>query len=98
MSKKKQNKEKSLRELIIEAGFKDVENWNVFDHIQMRYFAKDGLLLFYNLPIQEYAPEAFMMGYGEMRCSKYHATAFRWVTDFEEVKKCYEAVTGKKLE
>lgn len=94
-------KQKTLREKIIEAGFGDKDGkdhkgkW-VFADKQMRFFAKNGFLLFYNEPLPGHE-ESFLMGYGEMRSGNYHCTSFRWAKSFDEIAKVYEAVINKNI-
>lgn len=66
-----------------------------FEDIQMPYWVNDGVILFYNTG--EFNENDFLIGYGEMRCGKYHCITFRWIRTERELKNIFSAVRGKEL-
>lgn len=77
-------------------GFKLVDNL-MFDDFVMDYYARNGIILFFNKPVTKYNKNDFYVGYAEMRCGEYKVVAFRWVKTQEDLIDIYEAVTGEKF-
>jgi len=63
----------------------------------MGYWVKNGVCLFYNMPIQKDYQESFYVGYGEQRQGTYIAVAFRWIDNLEELTQIYESIVVKKI-
>jgi hypothetical protein len=89
--------------LIESLGFTLV-NWKISDDssypfgdmMEMPYYAKESVLLFFNTsgPME---PDAFLLGYGDIRCGNYHMAQSRWLHYEDEVRAAYEVLTGKTL-
>jgi hypothetical protein len=81
-------------EYLIEKGFKLCDK--AFG-IDMPYYAKDAVLMFFNEPVPEYNLMDFHAGFGEMREGEYHIVRFRWINREDQVDDIYYALTGKIL-
>lgn len=66
---------------------------NTMPNIQMPYYVKKGVMLFYN----ESDKTNFLAGFGEMRSGKYYAVSFRWINHIHELQNLYFALTGEEL-
>ena len=85
-------------DFIVSKGFKLVENKEAFENFNMPYYAKEGVLLFFNTPETQWSENDFYVGYGEMRCGKYYAVAFRWINKRSQLIQIYEAITGREID
>lgn len=65
-----------------------------FENMNLPYWAKNGVLLFFNVGQEEYA---WKIGYGEMRNGIYYVTTFRWIKKDKVLKNIYFSITGNKL-
>lgn len=82
--------------LLIDLGFRHnntLKDIKCFECREMPYYVKNGVILWYNTPIQDGNENAYLVGYGEMRCGKYHAVSIRWIYTLEELKPIYEIFT-----
>lgn len=68
---------------------------NAFENLNLPYWAKDGVLLFFNIGQEEYA---WKLGYGEMRSGIHYVATMRWVDKVNELQNAFHALTGKELE
>ncbi len=83
------------KSLLKKLDFSDVGRCD-FKHFEnMNYWVKNGVCLFYNVPIQERCESDFYVGYCEMREGEYVAVAFRWIKTFKELSEIYEGITNK---
>ena len=82
---------------LVSKGFKLVED-NQFENFNMPYYVRESVMLFFNTPVTEWNEKDFYVGYGEMRCGKYYAGAFRWIDKQEQIIEIFKAVTGKELD
>jgi hypothetical protein len=89
--------ERLSKEVLESLGFKPVDlkdrQYPFTDMSEMPYYAKDAVLLFY-----PFAQDAFLLGYGDMRCGIYHMATIRWLHTLSEVTEAYKALTGKELD
>ena len=77
-------------------GFREIPiEENPFKYLQMPYFVKDSVLLFYNEG--EINKNDFLLGYGEMREGVYHAVGIKWIHTVGELQDFYQVVKGKVL-
>jgi hypothetical protein len=80
---------------LVENGFSLVENTQVFECLEMPYYVKNGIILFFNTPVTEWNENSFLFGIGEMRCGKYHCTVLRWITEVDELRSLFTVITNK---
>lgn len=80
-------------ENLIKLGFKKCGK-SPFENLELDYWAKDAVLLFYN---SSPPYNTYKAGYGEMRWGKYYAVTFRWINKVYQAKEIYEAITGEEL-
>lgn len=67
-----------------------------FEGLNMSYYARNGVLLFFNENRLKYEL-SYYAGYGEMRMGKYHAVAFRWIDKQYQLSEIYKALTGESI-
>jgi hypothetical protein len=82
---------------LINKGFKLVEE-TPFENFDMPYYVKEGLILLFNTPVNEWNKSNFLVGSAEMRCGKYYAVVFRWIKEQKDLIEIYKAVKGKDLD
>jgi hypothetical protein len=78
-------------------GFQHHEANDKFEDLNMPYYAKDAILLFYNSDRTEYELSDYLAGHGEMRNGKLHVTTFRWINKKEQLSQIYQAIIGRGL-
>ena len=83
------------RNLLKVYHFSNIKDVNVFEGLEMSYWVKNGVCLFYNTPTQLGCESNFLIGYGSMRGGKYVAVTFKWIKTFDELTTIYEAINGK---
>ena len=81
--------------LLLELGFHS--NVGGFENLQMPYYAKDAVLLFYNEHRTEWEQKDFYIGHGSMRNGTYYVSCFRWIDTLAQLKQVYKAITGNEL-
>ena len=81
--------------LLSELGFHS--NVGGFENLQMPYYAKDAVLLFYNEHRTEWEHNGFYIGHGSMRAGTYYVSCFRWIDTLAQLKQVYKAITGNEL-
>ncbi len=81
--------------LLSELGFHS--NVGGFENLQMPYYAKDAVLLFYNEHRTEWEQKDFYIGHGSMRNGTYYVSCFRWIDTLAQLKQVYKAITGNEL-
>ena len=79
-------------DILFELHFENVGKCKFKFFINMNYWVRNGICLFYNTPINTDYQEKFYIGYAEMRQGKYVAVAFRWIDSVEELTKIYESI------
>jgi hypothetical protein len=80
-------------QFLINSGFKLIQDTTIFECLTMPYYTRNGVILFFN----ESDWTNFLVGYGEMRCGKYHVVTFRWIKTEEEVRNFYTLLTNKNF-
>lgn len=83
-------------DFLVSKGFKLIES-RPFENLDMPYYVKQGVLLFFNTPVTEWNKSDFLVASAEMRCGKYYAVTFRWIKYQKDIDCIYKAVTGKNL-
>lgn len=82
-------------EWLIKFGFQKVEKEDNFDNINLKYWAKDGLLLFFN----DSPPyNTYLAGWGCMRNGKYYVATGQWIDTVHQLQNQYHAFRGTELE
>lgn len=66
-----------------------------FVNINMPYWVKNSVCLFYNEQGGE--PTHYLLGFGFMHKGQYFAADIRWLTSFQDVCGAYKALTGKEM-
>jgi hypothetical protein len=80
-------------------GFKLVEeSESPFENFKMDYYVKEGVILFFNIPVTEWNENDFLIGFAEMRCGKYYAVAFRWIKEQKDLIEIFKSVKCKELD
>lgn len=74
------------------ACFKKHEGYT-FKNINLPYWVKDGVLLFFNTGQEEYS---FKIGYGEIVEGEYFAATWRWINKWHHLQNAYYELTGGK--
>ena len=82
---------------LIGKGFKLVEE-SPFENFSMPYYAKEGIILLFNIPVTKWNKSDFLVGSAELRCGKYYAVAFRWIKYQKDIIDIYKAVKGNDLD
>ena len=78
-------------------GFKLIEG-RTFENYNLPYYAREGVVLFFNTPVTEWNKNDFLVGFAEQKGQKqYTAVTFRWITEKKEVVDIYKSITGKDL-
>ena len=80
-------------EWLRKAGFKKMPG-NTFQNINLPYWCKKSVLLFFNTGQEEYS---FKIGYGEIVEGKYFAATFRWINKLHILQNIFYDLTSKKL-
>lgn len=79
---------------LVGMGFRHIpREENPFQYVEMSYYVKDSVLLFYN--DGELNKNSFLIGYGEMRNGVYFAVTFRWIKEVNELWDIYKVLTNK---
>lgn len=65
-----------------------------FENISLRYRVKNAICLFTNE--REYE-DSYLIGHASMHSGKYYLSTFRWIDNFGELKRIYEAITNKPI-
>jgi hypothetical protein len=81
---------------LINKGFKLVEE-KPFEDIYMPYYVKEGIMLLFNTPVEEYNENDFLIGFAEMRCGKYHAVTIKWIKEQKELLSIYKSIKCNEL-
>lgn len=76
-------------------GFRLIEAGGI-ENIQLPYYARDAVVLFYNPP-PSMPRNTYYIGFGFSHGDKYYAATFKWINKVEELKVVYEALTRKPL-
>lgn len=82
---------------LLELDFKDKGQCTFELFEGMNYWVKNGICLFYNVPINKYDCNSFYVGYAEMRQGKHVAVGFRWIDTVEELTQIYESIIQKSI-
>lgn len=75
------------------AGFNKMPG-NTFQNINLPYWCKESVLLFFNTGQEEYS---FKIGYGEIVEGKYFAATFRWINKLHILQNIFYDITSKEL-
>ena len=75
------------------AGFNKMPG-NTFQNINLPYWCKESVLLFFNTGQEEYS---FKIGYGEIVEGKYFAATFRWINKIHILQNIFYDITSKEL-
>jgi hypothetical protein len=89
--------DKLSEKFLISNGFKLNDKIDIFENRKMPYYVREGVLLFFNIPVTKFNDDSFLIGYGDMRCGIYYAVDFRWISTRSELIKIYEVITNKKF-
>ena len=81
---------------LLAKGFK-LCNGNAFENMNMPYYAKDAILLFFNTPVEPWNESDFLLGFADMRCGIYYIATTGWIHTKKQLKKVYKSVKGIKL-
>lgn len=87
---KKQLTPKSLKAL----GFLDNGRCGFDGFENMNYWVREGVCLFYNIPVDKNNQASYYVGYATMNLGIYRAVAFRWISTTKELMAIYKSVTG----
>lgn len=75
-------------------GFSDVGPCPFRHFTGMSYWVKNGVCLFYNVPVKTNWQDSFLVGFASMKQGEYAAVAFRWIRDVETLTSIYEGILG----
>jgi hypothetical protein len=84
-------------EWLLKFGFALCPACKDFERLKMPYYAKEGVLLFFNEHRTTYELSDYYIGFGEMRGGEYSAVAFRWIEYVHQLQNLYFALTGEEL-
>lgn len=85
------------REWLLKFGFNSNSPCKDFEDCGMPYYAKHGVLLFYNGNRLKHELCDYMIGYGSMRSGKYHIAMIKWIKYIHQLQNLYFALTGEEL-
>jgi hypothetical protein len=84
-------------EWLLKFGFNSNSPCKDFEDCGMPYYAKHGVLLFYNRNRLKHELCYYLIGYGSMRSGKYHISMIRWIMYVHQLQNLYFALTGEEL-
>jgi len=84
-------------EWLLKFGFESCLPCDDFGDLKMPYYAKNGVLLFYNKNRTEHEKYDYLIGYGMMRSGKYHVVTFRWIKDVHILQNIYKDFVNEEL-
>lgn len=80
------------QKVITELGFHPNPS-GIFENIQMPYYVRKGVCLFYN----EGQENVYYAGFAEMRQGKYYSVQIKWIEKVYQLKEFYFALTDQEL-
>lgn len=94
---KEDAREKLSVDYLLSVGFVLVDNKDVFENYSMPYYVKNGVILFFNEPINEFNDTSFLIGFANQHFNKYSVVCLRWISTITELKQIYENTKFEKL-